>query len=99
MPALIFATGMPTISAIGSSLLAVGTFGLATAITYAGAGLVDWSLATEFILGGVMGGGLGMLLAMSLAARKATLNRIFAGLVFAVAAYVMAKNFPFLVTP
>ena len=98
VPALIFATGMPTISAIGSSLLAVGTFGLTTAITYAGAGLVDWPLAIEFILGGVIGGGLGMFLAMSLAARKAALNRIFAALVLAVAVYVMAKNLPLIST-
>lgn len=94
VPALIVATGMPTISAIGSSLLAVGTFGLATAITYANAGLVDWQLAAEFILGGVLGGGLGIVLAMRLSTRKAVLNRIFAALVLIVAVYVIVNSLP-----
>lgn len=96
VPALIFATGMPTISAIGSSLLAVGTFGLATALNYAAAGLVDWPLAAQFILGGVIGGGAGMLLATRLSASKTALNRIFAALVLAVAAYMITKNIPHL---
>ena len=96
VPALIFATGMPTISAIGSSLLAVGTFGLATALTYARVGFVDWMLAAEFILGGVLGGGLGRLVATRLSTSKTALNRIFATLVLAVAAYVILTNAPHL---
>jgi uncharacterized membrane protein YfcA len=96
VPALILATGMPMINAIGSSLLAVGTFGLATAVNYARSGLVDWTLAVEFIAGGTVGGIAGMLLATRLAPRKATLNRIFAVLVLAVAAYVIVRNAPHL---
>lgn len=92
VPGLILATGMPTINAIGSSLLAVGTFGLATALNYAGAGLVDWLLAAEFIAGGLVGGIGGMLLATRLAARKETLNRLFATLIFVVAAYVIWRS-------
>jgi len=94
VPALIFATGMPMINAIGSSLLAVGTFGLATALNYARSGLVDWTIAAEFIAGGVGGGILGMMLATRLATHKSTLNRIFAALVLTVAAYVIARNLP-----
>ncbi|GAA3113950.1 sulfite exporter TauE/SafE family protein [Rhizobium viscosum] len=94
VPALIFATGMPTISAIGSSLLAVGTFGLATALNYARAGLVDWPLAIEFILGGVIGGAFGMLIATRLSTSKTALNRIFAALVLVVAVYVILRNAP-----
>lgn len=89
-----FATGMPMINAIGSSLLAVGTFGLATALNYARSGLVDWVIAGQFISGGVVGGILGMLLATRLSAGKATLNRIFAALILTVATYVIFKNFP-----
>src|ERR1700730_10267254 len=63
VPGLILATGMPTINAVGSSLLAVGTFGLATAVNYAWSGLIDWTIAAEFIGGGVLGGILGTLLA------------------------------------
>jgi uncharacterized membrane protein YfcA len=97
VPALIFATGMRTISAIGSSLLAVGTFGLATAFNYASAGLVDWPLAAEFILGGVIGGALGMLLATRLSANTRALNWIFAALVLVVASYVIVRNAPHLI--
>jgi uncharacterized membrane protein YfcA len=92
VPALILATGMPMIKAIGSSLLAVGSFGLATAINYATSGLVDWPIAFEFIAGGILGGILGMMLANRLSTGKNTLNRIFATLIFVVAAYVLYRS-------
>lgn len=94
VPALIAATGMPMINAVGSSLLAVGTFGLATALNYARIGYVDWAVAAEFIAGGVVGGIFGMMLATRLAPRKHALNRIFAVLVLVVAAYVISQNMP-----
>ena len=92
VPALIFATGMPIINAIGSSLLAVGSFGLATAFNYASSGLVNWPVAGEFIAGGVVGGLLGMTLANRLSTQKNVLNRIFATLIFAVAAYILYRS-------
>jgi uncharacterized protein len=92
VPGLLFSTGMPMIFAIGSSLLSVGSFGLATAVNYATSGLVDWVVALEFIAGGVAGGLLGTRLATHLAGKRAALNRIFAGLVFAVAIYMLYKN-------
>lgn len=92
VPALILATGMPMINAIGSSLLAVGSFGLATALNYAVSGLVDWPIALEFIAGGIAGGIVGMTLANRLSAGKNTLNRIFAGLIFVVAVYVLYRS-------
>ncbi len=92
VPALILATGMPTINAVGSSLLAVGTFGLATALNYARAGLVDWTAAAEFIAGGIGGGILGMLLATRLSRSRTALNRIFAALVLVVATYVLYRG-------
>ncbi len=92
VPGLILATGMPTINAIGSSLLAVGSFGLATALNYAASGLVDWTIAFEFIAGGIVGGIVGMMLANRLSTGKNTLNRIFAALIFVVAAYVLYRS-------
>ncbi|UTD28484.1 sulfite exporter TauE/SafE family protein [Bradyrhizobium sp. WD16] len=92
VPGLILATGMPTINAIGSSLLAVGTFGLATSLNYAISGLVDWVVAAEFIGGGLVGGVLGTLLATSLTSYKNALTRIFAAIVFAVAVYVLYRS-------
>jgi uncharacterized membrane protein YfcA len=92
VPGLMLATGMPMINAVGSSLLAVGTFGLATAINYAASGLIDWTIAAEFIGGGVIGGIGGMLLATRLSARRNLLNRIFAVLIIVVAFYVLYKS-------
>ena len=92
VPGLLFSTGMPMLYAVGSSLLAVGAFGFTTAVSYAASGLVDWRVAAEYIGGGLAGGYLGMLLACHLAGHKATLNRIFAGLVFIVALYMLYRN-------
>ncbi len=92
VPGLLFSTGMPMIFAVGSSLLAVGSFGLTTAVNYAASGLVNWPVAGEYIVGGLAGGLLGMALAVRLAPRKAALNQIFAALVFVVAAYMLYRN-------
>lgn len=92
VPGLMLATRMPMIKAVGSSLLAVGSFGLATAVNYSFSGLVDWPVAGEFIAGGMVGGLLGLALANRLSAQKNTLNRIFAGLIFVVAAYVLYRS-------
>ncbi len=92
VPGLIFATGMPMINAVGTSLLAVGAFGLATATNYAVSGLVDWPVACEFIAGGIVGGVAGMSAAMRLAGERQLLSRLFAGLVFAVAFYVLWRS-------
>lgn len=89
VPGLILATGMPMINAIGTSLLAVGAFGLATALNYATSGMVDWPVAGEFISGSFVGGWLGMRTAGHLAHQRNTLNRVFAGLVFVVAGYIL----------
>lgn len=92
VPALIAATGMPILYAVGSSLMAVTAFGLTTAANYAFSGLVDWRLAALFILGGILGGLFGSRSAKMLAARKGTLNMVFAALIFAVAVYMLIRS-------
>jgi uncharacterized protein len=92
VPALIFATGMPILYAVGSSLVAVTAFGLTTAANYALSGFVDWSLAGLFILGGIIGGLIGTRSANSLADRKGALNTVFAALIFAVAIYMLVRS-------
>lgn len=92
VPGLMLATGMPMINAVGSSLLAVGTFGLATAINYAASGLIDWAIAAEFISGGVIGGFGGMLLATRLSTQRNVLTQIFGVLIIVVAVYVLFKS-------
>ncbi|RRD21524.1 sulfite exporter TauE/SafE family protein [Brucella pituitosa] len=98
VPGLLLATGMPMIKAIGSSLLAVGAFGLATALNYAASSLVDWPIALEFIAGGIVGGVLGMRLANHLSAGRNTLNRILACMILVVAVYVLYRSAGALVT-
>ncbi len=92
VPALVISTGMSFINAIGSSLFAVGTFGLTTAVSYATAGLINWPVFIEFIIGGALGGILGARLATYLSGRRATLNYLFAGVVMVVAFYMLYKN-------
>lgn len=92
VPGIMLGSGMPIINAIGSSLFSVGAFGLTTAINYALSGLIDWSIAGAFILGGIVGGVAGMTAALRLAARKQLLSRIFAGVLFVVAAYMAVRS-------
>src|ERR1700722_14589759 len=92
VPGLILATGMPTIAAIGSSLVAVGVFGLTTAGKYARAGLVNWPVAFLFILGGVAGGWAGARLAKLLAAQRQTLTRVLGCMLVVVAGYMLYRS-------
>jgi uncharacterized protein len=92
VPGLMLATGMPILNAIGSSLFSVGSFALTTATNYALSGLVDWVIALLFITGGVAGGYLGMRAAVSLAANRRSLTFVFAGIIFAVATYMLVRT-------
>ena len=92
VPGLMLASGMPILNAIGSALFSVGSFGLTTAINYALSGLIEWAIALLFIAGGVAGGYLGMRAAMGLAANRRRLNFVFAGIIFAVAIYMLART-------
>ncbi len=92
VPALIAATGMPILNAVGSSLLAVTAFGVTTAVNYAYSGWVDWSLAGIFIGGGFMGGFLGTRLAKRLAARRGFLNVVLACMIIAVGIYTLYRG-------
>lgn len=92
VPALIMATGMQTLNAIGSSLFSVTIFGLTTAGSYAWSGLVDWPLAALFVAGGALGSMLGVRSAKLLSNRKGALTIVFAGLIFAVACYMLVRS-------
>lgn len=92
VPGLVGATRMPMLNAIGTSLVAVTTFGLATASNYALSGLVDWPLAFVFFAGGLIGSYLGTRLARRLSLRAGQLPVVFAGLIFMVAAYMIWRQ-------
>ncbi len=92
VPGLTAATGMAMIRAIGTSLVAVAAFGLATAASYAWSGLIDWRLAAVFVTGGFLGSLSGTALSHRLSRTDGLLRRIFAGLIFVVAAYMLWKS-------
>ncbi len=92
VPGIMLGSGMAILNAVGSSLLSVGVFGTATAANYAISSLVDWPVAGLFIVGGVAGGALGMRLAVRLASQKGMLTRIFAGVIFVVATYMLYQS-------
>lgn len=95
VPALVMATGMPMLNAVGSSLVAVTAFGMTTAASYAFSGLIDWTLAGVFIAGGIAGGLIGTRSAKILADRKGALRTVFAALIFAVAVYMLVRSLGF----
>ena len=91
VPGLIAATEMAMINAVGTSLVAVTSFGLTTALNYAASGLVDWALAGVFVAGGLLGSTGGLKLAKRLSA-AGNLSKVFAALIFVVAAYMLWKS-------
>lgn len=92
VPGLLLSTSMPLINAVGTSLLAVGTFGLTTAANYAVSGYVDWKTAGYFIAGGVGGGVVGTMSASRLAGHKNALARIYRWVIFCVSLYVLWRS-------
>ena len=92
VPGIMLGSGMAILSAIGSSLLSVGAFGLTTAINYAISGLIDWKVAALFIVGGLVGGIFGTRTAVRLAADRRKLIYTFAAVIFAVAIYMLVRT-------
>ena len=98
VPALMLATGMSIMNAVSSSLVAVTAFGTTTALSYAWSGLVSWSLAGLFVLGGIAGGLVGTRSARLLSERRGALNVVFAAVIIAVALYMLARNISYFAT-
>ena len=91
VPGLMLATAMPLANAIGTSLVAVSAFGLATAGSYALSGLVNWPLAGLLVAGGAAGSWLGIRTGQALAPRKRLLEQGFAVVVVLVGIYVIVR--------
>lgn len=92
VPGILAATNMPMIAAIGTSLVSVTAFGLATASNYALSGLVDWRITAIVVAGGIVGGVFGGALAGRLAVRRQVLTKVFAVLVATVGFYVIYRG-------
>jgi uncharacterized membrane protein YfcA len=92
VPGLMLASRMKIIQAVGTSLVGVGAFGMATALNYTQSGWVNWPLALLFIAGGAIGGWFGARAAQRLAATRGALNMIFASMIVLVAIYMLTRG-------
>ncbi|QXJ31538.1 sulfite exporter TauE/SafE family protein [Saccharolobus shibatae] len=90
VPGLLFSTGLDMLRAVGTSLIAVGTFGVAAAITYAVYGYVDIVISLLYLVGGVAGGYAGSTIASRMP--RQTLRKLFAIIIILVAIYTMYIN-------
>lgn len=95
VPGLIAATGMPTIYAVGSSLVSVAAFGSATSVNYAISGAVDWPLAIVFVAGGAAGSVAGAWAGRRLTDRKGTLDVIFACAIILTGSWMLFQSVRF----
>ncbi len=92
VPGLLIATDMPFVFAIGTSLISVAVFGLATAANYAVSGLVDLG-CDGILLDGRRDRWIckGTRLARTLTSRRHALSRIFAVIVALVGVFLILK--------
>ena len=86
------ATRMPLQNAIGTSLVGITAFGLASAASYAASGLIDWRLALLVIAGGIAGSLLGTKANALLISHKRAMTGAFASVVILVGIYVVLSG-------
>ncbi|MCY0849521.1 sulfite exporter TauE/SafE family protein [Sulfuracidifex metallicus] len=90
VPGLLFSSSLDMLRAVGTSLIAVGTFGVTAASTYAVYGDINVTVSILYLLGGIAGGYLGASMASTIP--KSTLRKIFAIIIVLVAFYTMYQN-------
>ncbi|WP_337860176.1 sulfite exporter TauE/SafE family protein [Ferroplasma sp.] len=106
VPGLLASSRIKMGMAIGTSLLAVGTFGVVTAIRYAivapglqyiSSGIIGDVLvfvAIVYVIGGIFGGYLGTKLSVNLGNRKGDLRKVFSIIIILVGIYVAYESYP-----
>jgi uncharacterized membrane protein YfcA len=92
VPGLILATGMRLQNAIGTSLFAVTAFGVATVLSFAASGLVDWRIPALGIAGGIFGTLAGAWANKRLGDRRRELSTLFAAVVISAGFYVIGTG-------
>ena len=90
VPTIMYSSGLNIIHAIGTSLVSVISFGLTTAARYFVSGQVDLIIAALLIIGGVMGGYFGVKTSEKIP--KENLSKVFAVVLFTVAAYIVIRT-------
>ncbi len=89
VPSLMFSAGLCITRAIGTSLISVGTFGVASGAEYWYYGDVLPLIAVLYVLGGVAGGYLGTSLAVK--APKDILRKAYGAIIVAVGIYMLYR--------
>ncbi|ESQ24562.1 MAG: putative permease [uncultured Acidilobus sp. OSP8] len=89
VPALMFSSGLCIARAIGTSLISVGTFGVASGLEYAVYGDTLFLISALYVIGGVAGGYLGTGLAVK--APKKTLQRAYGVIIVLVGIYMIFR--------
>jgi uncharacterized membrane protein YfcA len=87
VPTMVLLLRVPTVAAIGTSLVVISVNAFAGFVAHLGMGPVDLGLATAFAAGGVAGAFVGQCAGSRVSAR--TLSRSFAVLVLAVGSYTL----------
>jgi uncharacterized protein len=90
-PGLMASTGMTLANAGASSLVSVTLFGSATSASHALSGQLNWPLFGALVSGGLIGTLIALPLAKRLESRAPLARKLFAGLVIAVAVYILTK--------
>ncbi len=89
VPALMFSSGLCIARAIGTSLISVGTFGVASGLEYAAFGDTLFLVSALYVLGGVAGGYAGTSLAVK--APRRTLQRAYGIIIVLVGVYMIYR--------
>ncbi|MCY0878851.1 MAG: sulfite exporter TauE/SafE family protein [Firmicutes bacterium] len=84
--------GLSLSAAVGSSVVSVGSLGVASALHYSLKGLVDWRVVAVYGAGGLFGSTLVMPLAGRLAAKRRAMSYGLALTLTALALYLIAHN-------
>ncbi len=90
VPSILYSSNLNINRAVGTSLIAVGTFGIVTAIRYGIAGQLLIPIALLYVIGGIFGGVVGSRISSGM--DKTLLRRIFALIIIAVGIYVAIQN-------
>jgi uncharacterized membrane protein YfcA len=96
VPALVSFSTLDIAQAIGTSQIAVFSFGLLTALRYFLEGYLNATIACLYIAGGVFGGWMGAFFMSRMP--RATLTKLYAGVLILVAFYMMFMNIGALTT-
>lgn len=90
VPSILYSSNLNINRAVGTSLIAVGTFGIVTAIRYGIAGQLLIPISILYVLGGFFGGIVGSKISAGM--DRTLLRRIFAVIIIVVGIYMAIQN-------